>query len=359
MHIVSAADPAQSHATTEIEFINGPAEHENAFRAIVREYLAITLQEIGLRGAARYLRARRPRRGDATIHPLKSEQVAIPQCSGAAAGPNAGNASAPSPAADSSDAEALQPGSAACETDPFIVDTETERHLQFSGDALQSRMRLDQPYALIAAYTRQMMSFLLFNPDPVHVLMIGLGGGSMAKFCYQHLPRAQITVVEIDERVIALRDSFYVPADDGRFRVIHDDGARYISQLDGPVDVILIDAFDETGVAQSLATSNFFCEASRHLTGDGVLIMNLHGKPHLYATHVERVRAAFSNRALLAPVTANDNVLLFAFKADVESTMARQLDLRARYLQSRFLLQFPSYLQRLRDGRLVERTTGS
>jgi spermidine synthase len=253
------------------------------------------------------------------------------------------------------DAPLLPPASADRQqaVDPFIIDTATERRLQFTGDALQSRMRLDDPYALIAAYTRQMMSFLLFNPDPVHVLMIGLGGGSLAKFCYRRLPRTQITVVEIDARVIALRDSFHVPADDSRFRVIHDDGAHYISRLDAPVDVILIDAFDAGGVSPSLATSNFFGEASRHLAPGGVLIMNLHGKPERYAAHVRKLRDAIGHRALLAR-TINDNVLLFGFKADVISPSARQLDTRARYLQSRFQLQFPSYLQRIRDGRGVE-----
>jgi spermidine synthase len=64
-------------------------------------------------------------------------------------------------------------------TRPQIIETSAERQLQFKDSVLQSRMRLDDPFALVAPYTRQMMSFLLFNPDPVHVLMIGLGGGSM------------------------------------------------------------------------------------------------------------------------------------------------------------------------------------
>lgn len=259
----------------------------------------------------------------------------------------------PVPAASAPKPEHFQRGIPSA-TRPYIVDKEGERYLQFTADALQSRMRHDDPYALVAAYTRQMMSFLLFNPDPEHVLMIGLGGGSLAKFCHRHLPATRITVVEIDARVIALRDEFHVPPDDERFRVVCDDGAHYISHLGARVDAILIDAFDEAGVAPSLATSDFFDQASRHLTADGVLVMNLYGAADRYTGHVAKVRAAFDGRALIAPVTANENVLLMACNAAAPSPAARQLEVRARYLQSRFRLQFESYLQRIRAGRVVE-----
>ena len=109
---------------------------------------------------------------------------------------------------------------------PYIFDSACERRLHFTNHATQSAMSLSDPDALIAQYTRKMMAFLLFNPHPEHIVMIGLGGGSLAKFCYRNLPRSRITVVEIDEDVIALRDEFCIPKDDGRFRVVHDDGAR-------------------------------------------------------------------------------------------------------------------------------------
>src|SRR5690606_15673673 len=96
---------------------------------------------------------------------------------------------------------------------------------QFSGSAaVQSSMSLLNPYALEFEYTRLMMGFLLFDPDPAHMLMIGLGGGSLPKFCHRYLPQTSIDVVEIDPDVIALRDAFHVPPDDARFRVIAADG---------------------------------------------------------------------------------------------------------------------------------------
>lgn len=94
---------------------------------------------------------------------------------------------------------------------PFVVDDGTTRQLLFSLDFIQSSMRLDDPCALDFAYTRKMMACLLFVPTPEHLLMVGLGGGSLAKFCHRHLPQTRITVLEIDPDVIALGRAFAGP----------------------------------------------------------------------------------------------------------------------------------------------------
>ena len=132
----------------------------------------------------------------------------------------------PSPPDGLSAEEAAQCLRAGQLTQPYILETESERRLHFSQCNVQSVMSLDEPHALVSAYTRKMMGFMLFKPAPKSIVMVGLGGGSLAKFCYRYLPKTQITVVEIDERVIELRDEFCVPADDHRFRIVCDDGAR-------------------------------------------------------------------------------------------------------------------------------------
>ncbi|MCK7473843.1 MAG: hypothetical protein MZV49_10665 [Rhodopseudomonas palustris] len=95
--------------------------------------------------------------------------------------------------------------------------------------------------------------------------MIGLGGGSIAKFCHHHLPRTRFTAVEVDAEVIALRQEFAIPDDDERFEVVHDDGANFLSRTALRPDVVLVDAFDEIGVAPSLASLEFHLSVSRVL----------------------------------------------------------------------------------------------
>ena len=215
---------------------------------------------------------------------------------------------------------------------PFIVETESERHLLFNHDSVQSSMSLSEPDALTSEYTRRMMAALLFNPVPSHILMIGLGGGSIAKFCYRHLPESSMTAVEIDDEVIALRDEFCLPFDDARFRVVHADGVRYIAQTDEQFDVILTDAFDHQGVAPALAASEFYRDAYNRLSDDGVFVINLSGEPARYEAHLQCIYETFGARTALMPVNAGDNELLFAFKRDFDfesdqsETLARELE---------------------------------
>src|SRR5690606_28313210 len=102
--------------------------------------------------------------------------------------------------------------------------------MSFDDVSLQSRMRLDDPNALDLDYSRVMMAFLLLQPQPESILVIGLGGGSLPKYCRQHLPAAHITVVENNPAVIAARDTFQVPPDDERFSVVCADGAEFLAR---------------------------------------------------------------------------------------------------------------------------------
>src|SRR5882672_7498879 len=77
------------------------------------------------------------------------------------------------------------------------------RYLHIGGDAIQSAMRLAKPDRLELHYTRAMMGFLLFHPQPKKLLMIGLGGGSMPRFLHRAFPAARIMALEISPEVVA------------------------------------------------------------------------------------------------------------------------------------------------------------
>src|SRR5688572_28985611 len=83
------------------------------------------------------------------------------------------------------------------------------RTLHIGSDTVQSAMRLARPNDLELSYTRSMMAFLLFVPAPRRALLIGLGGGSLAKFMYHRLPATRTRAVEVNVRVAAIaRQSF-------------------------------------------------------------------------------------------------------------------------------------------------------
>jgi spermidine synthase len=66
---------------------------------------------------------------------------------------------------------------------PFVHEDGDTMSLHFDISSIQSRMCMADPNALELEYTRAMMGFLLFVPQPRELLIIGLGGGSLAKYC--------------------------------------------------------------------------------------------------------------------------------------------------------------------------------
>src|SRR5260370_13658857 len=75
---------------------------------------------------------------------------------------------------------------------PRIYEEEGTVTLCFQIGSIQSQMLEDAPDHLVLSYTRTMMAFLLFKRSPQRIAMIGLGGGSMANWCYRQAPPADI-----------------------------------------------------------------------------------------------------------------------------------------------------------------------
>lgn len=230
---------------------------------------------------------------------------------------------------------------------PFVIEDRGVRALHFAPDQVQSAMRLDAPNELSFRYTREMMGFLLFSPRAREVLMLGLGGGSLAKFCHHHLPKARVTVVENDANVVALRDEFLVPPDGPRLQVLVDDGAEYVARCDTQPDVMLVDAFDRHGYATSIASSGFYAMAREALARDGVLVANLVGERAERLEHVDAVRGAFGDASLLLPVPGDGNDLVFAFRNPSYSPRWRAIEKLARELKEGTGLDFPRLARRL------------
>lgn len=195
---------------------------------------------------------------------------------------------------------------------PFIYEENDLATLCFCIGTIQSQMRQDRPDHLVLSYTRTMMAFLLFNRCPKTIAMIGLGGGSMAKWCYSELPFADITVAEINPHVIALRDYFYVPPDNERFRVHCEDGAKYVARQSNELDVLLVDGFDAEGQPPELCSQEFYDACRDALTGYGVMVVNLCGWGD--RINISRIRNAFDDCVLVVTPHEGGNRVVFAWK---------------------------------------------
>jgi spermidine synthase len=226
------------------------------------------------------------------------------------------------------------------------------RTLHLDTDTIQSAMRVDQPDELELSYTRAMMSFLLFCPPPRRVLLVGLGGGSLAKHIYRTMPEASLEVVEINPAVVEVaRQYFHLPADGPRLGVTIGDGAEYVSSVDSAFDALLVDAYDGRSLAASLATDVFFSAARRAVSPAGILAMNLWSNDRTFDRNVQRIERAFSGRCLCVPAERPGNVIVLGFAGELPPERLRWVHLqdRAGMLHERFGLEFSRFVGNLRQ----------
>lgn len=224
------------------------------------------------------------------------------------------------------------------------------RSLHLGSDTVQSSMRISDPTELVLSYTRAMMGFMLFHPQPRHFLMIGLGGGSLAKFCYHRLETSAVTVIENNPKVVAAaRMYFELPENDQRLRVVEDDGAAFVRVNPNSCDVLMVDAYDGHSQVLALASEGFYADAFAALDANGVMVVNLWSSDDRFDLFLQRIERAFDGMVLCLPAERRGNVAVFAFKRRPTQTRWDQLRDRAKLLQMRTGLEFPKFVTRLAD----------
>ncbi|MBF0417838.1 MAG: fused MFS/spermidine synthase [Magnetococcales bacterium] len=236
-----------------------------------------------------------------------------------------------------------------------VLEDDQSRTLAFDSHLTQSRMAIDDPNRLLLRYTRRMMAGLLFSEaaagdEPFRVLMVGLGGGSVAKFLLHHFPACRMDVVEDDPRLPDLaRRYFHLPRD-VRLNVICEDGASFLDRRESSTryDLILLDAFDQNGAAPGVYAEPMFDLAQGRLTPWGVLIVNvLRSDRNLFQGVTTGLSRRFPDATLGLSVPGFSNEILFAGPGVPAWERRKSLTGRARTFEMRLGLNFPSYLDEM------------
>jgi spermidine synthase len=223
-----------------------------------------------------------------------------------------------------------------------ISEQDGIRYLHLGSDTVQSGMRLSNPIELVLSYTRSMLAFLLFAPEPARVVNIGLGGGSLAKWIHYHLRDTQQLVLELNPKVISCaRSHFHLPPDDARLRVLQGDGAGWIAHQADCCDVVLVDGYDGRSQAAELATREFYANVARALHSDGILAVNLWGNDRRFDDYLQRIESAFEGQVCCVPAAQRGNIAVLAFRRKPQATRWDELKDCAARLQARYSIEFP------------------
>jgi spermidine synthase len=194
------------------------------------------------------------------------------------------------------------------------------RHLHLGSEWIQGSMLVDAPNVLVHEYIQRMMAWLLLV-DPAtlgqrQALQLGLGAGSLTKFCAKELRMKTTTAIELNPQVLhACRGWFKLPADSARMRVVLGDAAVEITQpsWQGAVDALQVDLYDEDAAAPVLDSAEFYADCRRTLTSDGCMTVNLFGRTSSFQKSVDKMAAAFGENAIWAfKATREGNTVVLA-----------------------------------------------
>lgn len=234
-----------------------------------------------------------------------------------------------------------------------ISEADGVRALHIDSSTVQSAMRLSAPYDLELAYSRGIMTFLLFRREVREVLVLGLGGGSIPKFIHHYLPEMRTRVVEINPQVTAIaRSHFMLPDDDVRLQVIEADAAQYLPAHPASADLLILDVFDGQGIPPALYSQAFFDSSADALKPEGMLAVNLWGSDRNFDIYLQRIEQSFAHRVLVMPTGRPGNIVVFAFRKPPADLRWNTLRERAKGMGQEFGIEFLEFVERLRDNNL-------
>ena len=193
---------------------------------------------------------------------------------------------------------------------------------RFAGGHRQTCTRLSNPNELVFPYAKMMLGALTLNPNPKHILIIGLGGGTLPTQLRALVPGATIDIAELDEAVFKVAKTYFNFKPDAQLGVTIEDGRVFVRKAlkkDTRYDLIMLDAFEDDYIPEHLLTREFLAEVKGLLTEHGVLAANTFSSSGLYPYESATYAAVFgpfynllqANRIIWAqngPLTGLDTI---------------------------------------------------
>ncbi len=117
---------------------------------------------------------------------------------------------------------------------------------------------------------------LFTHPNPRSVAVIGGGDGGTVREILKHESVEDVTLIEIDERVVEASKKYFPEIScglaDPRVTILTTDGIAHVRENPERYDVIIVDSTDPVGPAVGLFSAEFYGDVYRALRQDGILV---------------------------------------------------------------------------------------
>ncbi len=219
----------------------------------------------------------------------------------------------------------------------------------------QTCIDLEDDKRVVFPYVRMTFAGLLVNPNPGSLLMIGLGGGTIANVLIDLYPTMEQDLVEVDAAVVRVAREYF-NYEEGKNAKVHIIDGRVFAKrarLKGDkYDLIILDAFTGEYIPEHLMTKEFLDDINALLTPDGVIVSNTFAASDLYDHESVTYTSVFGHYFNFKMPGTGNRVIVGSSKA---LPMRETLVDNAKMLAPRFkpysinILSFPRHMSLTKD----------
>jgi spermidine synthase len=232
-----------------------------------------------------------------------------------------------------------------------VFEKDNLRWLSFGDNSIQSIIDLDDPGSLHSPVYRAMLAVLFFTPTPERVLLLGTGGGVLARYFHHRQTTIQGDAVEISGVVAEIARQFFdFPAQDQGWRTVISDAQEYIYQSEQHYDLIFLDIAEEELSPTWVFEPDFLDHCRKRLGEEGALVLNIIPKDaEFFSKALWNIRQAFDLYTVCLSVPEHKNILVFAFNGLPQYSNKSILDQRVHTLIRQWGLEFDQFLMRMKE----------
>lgn len=169
-----------------------------------------------------------------------------------------------------------------------------------------------QSVSVDPSYSRDVWDAMLPDIQPANVLILGLGGGTIATLMTQRWGAIPITGVERDPAVVWLARHEFALDNLPHVHIEVADAFAYVRKCEERFDVICVDLYVAGKMAHGVLGGSFLRDIARRLTPNGIAAFNLWRSPYL-PDQLRRLARALDVRNTVA---VDENVIAYCSRRD-------------------------------------------
>ncbi len=155
------------------------------------------------------------------------------------------------------------------------------------------------PTSLALPYSQVMMGVLPLVGNPQRGLILGHGGGSLAKWLGENWPDLELDVIEMDPSVVQAAERYFGYRPPPNHHVYVQDARTFLRNNPTRYDVVWVDVFARHLIPFHVTTQEFFEELRKHVNAEGVVAVNLASSDA--PANVRRAQAVLTTMQLAFP----------------------------------------------------------